>query len=263
MPRLCAREIASPARICHAQLHACCPAMPALQEKQEGFGHAVWCAKEAMAGQPFMLVLGDHIYRSSTKDASCATQLLQYYLRAGTSVLGLKRSPAADVSQFGCVAGSWLDHDDASDLGRRAVAVSELAEKPSIEYARDKLAMPAMPVDEYLTAFGMYVINPAIFDVLDEMIAHNIRSDKAGFEFSTALERLRQKEGLHGYVISGQRFDLGSPEHYFESLAALHAPLRSRHGSVASGTAPLAARAGAAAAVGATASGGAGTAPTA
>src|SRR5574342_21481 len=34
------------------------------QTRQEGFGHAVYCAREAIGDEPFLLMLGDHIYRS-------------------------------------------------------------------------------------------------------------------------------------------------------------------------------------------------------
>ena len=42
------------------------------QEVQDGFGHAVHCAREWVGNEPFLLLLGDHVYASST-DAPCAT----------------------------------------------------------------------------------------------------------------------------------------------------------------------------------------------
>ncbi|MGD9049730.1 MAG: sugar phosphate nucleotidyltransferase, partial [Anaerolineae bacterium] len=49
-----------------------------VQERQEGFGHAVYCAREAIGDEPFLLMLGDHLYRS-TNEVSCAQQLIQTY----------------------------------------------------------------------------------------------------------------------------------------------------------------------------------------
>ena len=37
------------------------------QTTQEGFGHAVYCAREAVGNEPFLLMLGDHLYRSATE----------------------------------------------------------------------------------------------------------------------------------------------------------------------------------------------------
>lgn len=41
------------------------------QDVQEGFGHAVFCAREWTNDEPFLLLLGDHIYSSET-ETSCA-----------------------------------------------------------------------------------------------------------------------------------------------------------------------------------------------
>lgn len=48
-----------------------------VQENAQGFGHAVYCAHEFVGDEPFLLVLGDHLYRSSSEagDRSCATQV--------------------------------------------------------------------------------------------------------------------------------------------------------------------------------------------
>src|SRR5512139_393592 len=61
------------------------------QGAQEGFGHAVYCAREALGGEPFLLMLGDHLYRSNV-EASCARQLVEAYQRSGTSVVGLRQT---------------------------------------------------------------------------------------------------------------------------------------------------------------------------
>ena len=54
------------------------------QTAQEGFGHAVYCAKDVIGNEPFLLLLGDHLYRSNT-DRSCAQQLIDAYHQHGTS----------------------------------------------------------------------------------------------------------------------------------------------------------------------------------
>ncbi|MFA9406892.1 MAG: sugar phosphate nucleotidyltransferase, partial [Anaerolineales bacterium] len=49
-----------------------------IQHTQEGFGHAVYCARDAIGEEPFLLMLGDHLYRSSS-ERSCAEQLITAY----------------------------------------------------------------------------------------------------------------------------------------------------------------------------------------
>ena len=51
-----------------------------VQDAQLGLGHAVLSAKDAMKPEPFVLMLGDHLYRSShPAGTSCVSQLLNAY----------------------------------------------------------------------------------------------------------------------------------------------------------------------------------------
>jgi UTP-glucose-1-phosphate uridylyltransferase/mevalonate kinase len=179
------------------------------QTAQEGFGHAVYCAKDAIGHEPFLLLLGDHLYRSNT-DRSCAQQLIDAYHQHGTSIVGLRRTAEDQIAAFGTVAGVWLD-------GGQLLNITEFAEKPTIDYARSHLLVPGLPEDEYLTLFGQYIIKPQIFDFLEEHIKHNVR-ERGEFQLTSALDRLRQEEGFHGLIVDGKRYDIGLPEHYLETL---------------------------------------------
>jgi UTP-glucose-1-phosphate uridylyltransferase/galactokinase len=179
------------------------------QAAQEGFGHAVLCARPALGDEPFLLMLGDHLYRS-TSDVSCARQLVEAYQRAGTSVVGLRRTPEADIAAFGAATGVWLEGD-------RLLNVTEFAEKPTVDYARTSLRVPGLPDGEYLTVFGQYVIKPQLFEYLEEHVRNNVR-ERGEFQLTSALDRLRQEDGFHGLIVDGRRFDIGLPEHYLETL---------------------------------------------
>jgi UTP-glucose-1-phosphate uridylyltransferase len=180
-----------------------------VQTAQEGFGHAVYCARDAIGREPFLLMLGDHVYRSN-RETSCAGQLMETYQIHGTSVVGLRRTPEAEIANFGTVAGIWLEAD-------RLINVTEFAEKPTLDYARSTLHVPGLADGEYLTVFGQYIIQPEIFDLLQEHIANNVRS-RGEFQLTNALDQLRQEQGFHGLVMDGKRFDIGLPQHYLETL---------------------------------------------
>ncbi|MBN1371640.1 MAG: GHMP kinase [Anaerolineaceae bacterium] len=180
-----------------------------VQENQEGFGHAVYTTRERIGDEPFLLMLGDHIYRSNTS-ASCARQMVEAYNQYGTSVVGLKRTPEADISSFGVVNGVWVEE-------QRILNITEFAEKPTLDYARTSLHVPHIPEDEYLTVFGQYIIKPEIYDLLETNIRNNLR-ERGEFQLTSALDRLRQMDGFQGLMIDGRRFDIGLPEHYLETL---------------------------------------------
>ena len=57
------------------------------QAAQEGFGHAVYCAREALGEEPFLLMLGDHLYRADD-GGSCARQVVEALFTA----LSLKKA---------------------------------------------------------------------------------------------------------------------------------------------------------------------------
>lgn len=181
----------------------------AIQPTQEGFGHAVYCAREAVGNEPFLLMLGDHLYQSND-DCSCTRQLVQAYQQHGMNVLGLRRTPEGMIANFGTVTGVWMEED-------RLLNVTEFAEKPTMDYARTNLRVPGVPEGEYLTVFGQYVLTPQIFDFLEEHIKNNLR-ERGEFQLTSALDRLRQQEGFLGLMMDGRRFDIGLPQYYLETL---------------------------------------------
>ena len=178
------------------------------QEVQEGFGHAVFCAKEWVDGEPFLLMLGDHLYASDS-ETSCTRQLLDVYDKVGHSVVGLKTTSVEELHNFGCVNGVW--HDDS------LLSITEFYEKPPVEYARQHLHVDRMEEDLFLTVFGLYVLTPQIFDYLEENIAHNLR-ERGEFQLTPCLDTLRKEDNFSGYVLKGRRFDIGLPEAYRETI---------------------------------------------
>jgi UTP-glucose-1-phosphate uridylyltransferase/mevalonate kinase len=180
-----------------------------IQEFQEGFGHAIYSARESLGDEPFILYLGDHLYRSNT-EKSCTQQLLEAYNQHGISIVGLRRTPEAMIANFGTVGGAWIEPD-------KLLNITEFAEKPTLDYAQDRLRVPDLPENEYLTVFGQYIIHPEVFSYLEEHIRNNVR-ERGEFQLTSALERLRKDEGFQGLVIDGVRFDIGLPEYYLDTL---------------------------------------------
>jgi len=179
------------------------------QTTQEGFGHAVYCARQAVGDEPFLLMLGDHLYRS-TVELSCAQQLVAAYDQHRISTLGLRGTPEAQLANFGTATGVWLEEN-------RLLSISEFAEKPTVDYARTNLRVPGMPEGDYLTVFGQYVVKPLLFDFLEEHIKNNVR-ERGEFQLTSALDRLRKEDGFLGLMVEGQRYDIGLPEYYLDTL---------------------------------------------
>ena len=106
------------------------------QAEQEGFGHAVFAASDWVDNQPFLLLLGDHVYTSEAD--SCAAQMVDVYEQQKTSVIGITPMDAEVIHKAGCVGGKWQ-----SD--RSILEITEIYEKPTVAYARKNLQVPGMP----------------------------------------------------------------------------------------------------------------------
>jgi UTP--glucose-1-phosphate uridylyltransferase len=185
------------------------------QHMPEGFGHAVYQAKKFVGDEPFLLLLGDHIYVSDIKDR-CALQLIRVHERHQCDVVtGVQLTVERSLHMFGVVKGEPID------VARGTYRAELFLEKPSIEAAREKLITPMLPAGNYLAHFGMHVFSPGIFDSIEYLMKNNIR-EKGEFQLTAAQEHLRQQAGRYWCLVTqGQRYDTGIPYGLMETQLAL------------------------------------------
>src|SRR5688572_9686344 len=185
------------------------------QHTPEGFGHAVYQAKKFVDGDPFLLMLGDHVYISDVKDR-CARQLVRVYeTYMLDTVTGVQPTVERQLHQFGVIRGAPIE--PAKGIYKAELIV----EKPSIELAREQLATPGLPAGNYLAHFGMHVFSPRVFDSLEYLIKNDIR-EKGEIQLTAAQEHLRQQGGKYWCVVTqGQRYDTGIPYGLMETQLAL------------------------------------------
>jgi len=93
--------------------------------------------------------------------------------------------------------------------------ITEVCEKPTQEYAKQKLVMTDPPLEDnmFLTMFGQYVLSPKIFEYLEEQVNNNMRQNGA-FGLSSALEKMRKDDGLIGICLNGERFNISTPSSF-------------------------------------------------
>lgn len=189
------------------------------QEEQHGFGHAVLCAAEWVGNEPFLLLLGDHLYASRTEVSAARQVITAFEINSMQSVIGLCPVPVEHVTRYGTAAGEWLDQS------RGLISIQEFAEKPSPDYARSNLVTEGLPEDHFLCAYGQYVLTPEIFRYLATCMETELTRG-GELQMNAALDALRQNEGLLGYVVEGERYDTDMPEGYLEALVSWHAGRR-------------------------------------
>ena len=184
-----------------------------VQDEQKGFGHAVYCAQDWVGDEPFLLMLGDHIYESHT-EIRCAQQLLQIFPKVGKSVSAVMRRTEEVLHLYGTISGKPVSHIP------RLYEVTELKEKPTVEYAREHLAIEGLPAGEYLCIFGQYILTPNIFDCIQYHIDREIL-ERGEIQLTNALDLLRKDEGYYAYETEGKYYDIGTPEAYARAVGSL------------------------------------------
>lgn len=185
------------------------------QASPEGFGHAVYQARRFVKDEPFLLLLGDHVYISDTKDR-CAAQVIRVFEQHDCdAVTAVHPTPENQLHLFGTIRGRPVDPD-------KGIYKAELIiEKPSIDTARAKLLTPGLPAGSYLSHFGIHVFSPRIFDSLEYLIRNNLR-EKGEIQLTAAQEHLRQQTDKYWVAIArGQRYDAGIPCGLIETQLAL------------------------------------------
>jgi UTP--glucose-1-phosphate uridylyltransferase len=176
----------------------------AVQPTPEGYGDAVLRSRDFAGGEPFLLLLGDHVYASET-DERCARHLLRTYDRVRGPVSGVTRTPMDRLRLFGAIAGDPVE--DSPALYR----VREMIEKPSPEVARQRLVTPGLPPDTALSFFGMHILTPEVFDLLADRKARDRRED-GEIQLTGSLEELMRRRDYFAVEMTGERLDMGVPD---------------------------------------------------
>lgn len=180
----------------------------AIQTEPQGFGHAIYCAKDFAADEPVMILLGDHLYISET-DVSCAKQLADVYTQVGKSVTSLDVCDESELSVNGIVQGN------PERESSRLFKLAHIAEKPTVDYAREHMRVEGIwdsqETHQYLCHFGIDLLTPLLFDILDYNYRNQILTH-GEIQLRDAMAEVVKQEGMFGYRVAGSRYDTGNPQ---------------------------------------------------
>jgi len=166
-----------------------------------GYGHAVHCAGDFAENQPFLLLVGDHLYVSGSQKR-CAQQLVEIARAESCAVSAVQATHESKLPYYGAIGGRLVPGK------QRLYEVQAVLEKPTPTEAEQKLIVPGLRAGHYLCFFGMHVLTPAVLDLLSEDIAG--RSErKTGVHLTTALSKLAAHERYLASELEGRRYDIG------------------------------------------------------
>lgn len=186
----------------------------AVQRERKGFGHAVYQARQYVKDEPVLLLLGDFVYKSNLS-ISCTRQTIAAYNKSGgKAIVSIKPVPLDQVVYYGIITGEF--DDQRKDL----MHVSEMVEKPTVEYAREFLGVNTENnPNRYFATFGQYVLTEDIFVYLENQIkAYNKKQLAGEIDLTSALRETAHKGGLVAVQVDGESYDVGIPELYSDTL---------------------------------------------
>lgn len=162
------------------------------QKKQLGLGHAILCAKTFVGDEPFAVLLGDDVVK--TTDTPCLKQLIHVYDKYNNTVIGVQHVDKSQVDKYGIVYGNSIED--------RVYKLDGMIEKPSIDEAPSDIAI-----------LGRYILDPKIFEVLAET-----PMGKGGeLQLTDALVNLAKQRNILAYDFEGIRYDVGDKLGYLRA----------------------------------------------
>jgi len=177
------------------------------QPAPRGYGNAVTCGREFVADEPFLHLVGDHLYVSDLAGDTagrgaaphrCAKQLVAVAEAEDCAVSAVQATRESMLPYFGTIGGRRVAG------GGGVYEVETVVEKPTPTQAEQHLIVPGLRAGHYLCFFGMHVLTPAIFGLLDAL------GETGDRQLSPALANLADRERYLAYEVRGNRYNLGT-----------------------------------------------------
>ncbi|MFN4154430.1 MAG: UTP--glucose-1-phosphate uridylyltransferase GalU [Paracoccaceae bacterium] len=164
------------------------------QNRPQGLGHAVWCARRLIGNEPFAVLLPDDVIAA---DKPCLQQMIEAYAETGGNLVAAMEVPPEKASSYGVL-------DIGNDMGS-IVEAKGMVEKPPFGTAPSNLAV-----------IGRYILSP---DVLTNL--NKIKQGAGGeIQLTDAIAEEIGKSKVYGYRFRGQRYDCGSKAGFLQATVA-------------------------------------------
>jgi UTP--glucose-1-phosphate uridylyltransferase len=170
------------------------------QPQPRGYGHALSLVRDFTRAEPFLHLVGDHLYLSR-KPARCAQQIVERARAEGCAVSAVQPTREHMLPFYGTVGARRVPRQ--ADL----YEIENVLEKPTPSEAEQKLIVPGLRAGHYLCFFGIHVFTPAVLDLLDEAVAAAAPGEPV--QLSPVLARLAARERYLALEVQGSRYNIG------------------------------------------------------
>ena len=170
-----------------------------IQSEPLGYGHALLMARPFAAGQPFLHMVGDHLYIARGERRS-AQQVADAARAERCSVSAVQPTREGMLPYYGAVGGRRVTQ--RPDL----YEIQHVLEKPTPSEAEQVLTVPGLRAGFYLCFFGVHALTPTVMDMLAEAAD---RSAGKPLHLSPVLAELAHRERYLALEVLGQRYNIG------------------------------------------------------
>ena len=169
------------------------------QPAPRGYGEAVYRAADFVGDEPFLHLVGDHLYISGDS-RRCARQLVEVARAEDCVVSAVQPTRENRLFQYGTIGGRPV-------AGRKGLyEVESVVEKPTPTEAEQHLIVPGQRAGHYLCFFGMHVLTPTVMEILRDFVK------SGGAEpvlLSPALAKVSTREKYLAAELRGVRYNIG------------------------------------------------------
>ena len=169
------------------------------QNDPRGYADAIHRARKFTGDEPFLHLVGDHLYLSRT-NVPCAKQLVKVATEFQCSVSAVQSTRENKLPYFGIVSGAHVPrHDDLYEVER-------VVEKPTPTFAEQELVTPGLRAGHYLGFFGMHVLTGDVMDAIEQVLSGDPNSRPT---LSDAAALLPSRQRYLAYRVHGTRYNIG------------------------------------------------------
>jgi len=154
------------------------------QMRPRGLGHAIWCARHFVNGDPFAVALPDDLIKGKP---GTLKQMVEAYNEVGGNMVATMDVPREETSKYGVIT-------PGVHTGK-LIELKGLVEKPHPEDAPSTEAV-----------VGRYILQP---EVLDHLASKEVGAG-GEIQLTDAMAKLIGTQPFHALNFEGRRFDCGS-----------------------------------------------------
>jgi UTP--glucose-1-phosphate uridylyltransferase len=166
------------------------------QQKPLGLGHAVWCARDFIGDEPFVVILADEMMmQSKNRKRNFLGEMIDFYESKNekASVIAVGEIENKDSTKYGIIKNEGAEK------------VVDMVEKPKPEVAPSNLAIT-----------GRYILQPEIFEYLEKFQL----GSGGEIQLTDAMKEMCKKFPYYYKIIDELRFDCGNVLGYLEANIA-------------------------------------------